>query len=169
MTQSLLSPLQQLMTASVRPGKLIWIGLRPARDVAMLTPDSVNLLTARGIEGDRYDTKRDGARQVTLISREGLAAIASYLGRDKIAPELLRRNLVTDGINLTALKSFRFRIGPALLETTGECAPCSRMETALGQGGYNAVRGHGGITAKIIEGGEVHIGDVITRIDDGAG
>ena len=165
MPQTTGSILGQLLTAPVRPGTLLWIGLRPARDVAMLTPASARLVAARGIEGDRYDTKRDGARQVTLISREGLAAIASYLGRDKIAPELLRRNFVTEGINLTALKNFRFRIGQTLLETTGECAPCSRMETALGQGGYNAVRGHGGITARVIEGGEVHIGDAITRED----
>ena len=159
------SPLQKLLTAPVRPGTLLWIGLRPARDVAMLTPSSALLVEARGIEGDRYDTKRDGARQVTLISREGLAAIASYLGRDEIPPELLRRNLVTEGINLAALKSFRFRIGPTLLETSGECAPCSRMEAALGAGGYNAVRGHGGITARIIEGGEVRIGDALMRAD----
>lgn len=158
------SLLGQLLTAPVRPGKLLWIGLRPARDVAMLTPPSAVLVAATGIAGDRYDTKRDGARQVTLISREGLAAIVSYLGRDEIPPEILRRNFVTEGINLTALKSFRFRIGSALLETTGECAPCSRMEAALGPGGFNAMRGHGGITARVIEGGEVCIGDAIVRL-----
>ena len=129
----------------------------------MLTPASALLVAARGIEGDRYDTKRDGARQVTLISREGLIAIASYLGRAEIPPGIVRRNFVTEGVNLAALKNFQFRIGSALLETTGECAPCSRMEAALGAGGYNAMRGHGGITARIIEGGEVRIGDAITR------
>lgn len=159
------SPLAQLLSAPVRPGKLVWIGLRPERDVAMLTPVSVVLIAGHGLEGDRYRTTSNGARQVTLISREGLLAIASYLGRDRIAPELLRRNFVTEGINLQALKTCRFRAGSALLETSGECAPCSRMEAALGPGGYNAVRGHGGITARIIEGGEVRIGDVITRAD----
>ena len=60
-----------------------------------------------------------------------------------------------------ALKGRRFRIGTAVLEGSGDCAPCSQMEEALGTGGYNAVRGHGGITARIIESGSVTIGDVV--------
>ena len=159
------SPLAQLLSAPVRPGKLVWIGLRPGRDLVMLTPASAVLIAGQGLEGDRNRTTSNGARQVTLISREGLLAIASYLGRDQVAPELLRRNFVTDGINLQALKGFRFRIGTAVLETSGECAPCSRMEAALGPGGYNAVRGHGGITARILEGGEVQIGDAVNRVE----
>lgn len=127
-------------------------------------PQSAVLKAARGIEGDHFKTSRDGPRQVTLIASEGIAAIASYLGRDDIAPEILRRNLVVRGINLTALKGARFSIGGALLEHTGDCAPCSHMEAALGTGGYNAVRGHGGITARIIEGGTVHVGDAVERI-----
>jgi MOSC domain-containing protein YiiM len=79
----------------------------------------------------------------------------------EVAPELLRRNLVTRGINLLALKDRRFRIGAALLEGSGECAPCSRMEETFGPGGYNAVRGHGGITARVIRGGTVRVGDPI--------
>jgi MOSC domain-containing protein YiiM len=149
----------------MRPGSLVWIGLRPARSALVITPNAAQLTAHRGIENDRYETSRDGARQATLISAESLAAIAAYLGRDAIPPELLRRNFVTQGVNLSALKSRRFHIGTALLEYSGECAPCSRMEANLGPGGYNAVRGHGGITARIIEGGEVRLGDTIRRVD----
>jgi MOSC domain-containing protein YiiM len=149
----------------MRPGELAWIGLRPARGVDMVTPATAMLVAGRGIEGDRYKTSRDGARQVTLIAAEDIAAIAAFLGLADIAPDLLRRNFVTHGVNLTALKGQRFRIGPAILEGSGDCAPCSRMEEALGPGGYNAMRGHGGITARIIESGEVRVGDAIVRID----
>lgn len=149
----------------MRPGGVNWIGLRPARRAEMIMPASAMLTAGQGIEGDRYRTSRDGARQVTLIAAEDIAAVAAFLAREIIAPDLLRRNLVTRGVNLTALKGQRFRVGTALLEGSGDCAPCSRMEEALGPGGYNAMRGHGGITARIIESGEVRVGDVITRID----
>ena len=149
----------------MRPGRLEWIGLRPARRASVLTPVSALLLAGQGVAGDRYDTKRNAPRQVTLIAIEDLTAAAAFLGVSEISPGLLRRNLLVRGINLLALKDRRFRVGKALLEGSGECAPCSRMEETLGPGGYNAVRGHGGITARVIEGGEITIGDMVARID----
>jgi MOSC domain-containing protein YiiM len=147
----------------MRPGRLKWIGVRPGRRVAAEPLRSATLVAGHGVEGDRYHTSRDGPRQVTLIAAEDMAAIASFLGLSEIAPEQMRRNLVARGINLLALKTRRFRVGQALLEGSGECAPCSRMEETFGSGGYNALRGHGGITARVIEGGPVHIGDPIER------
>ncbi|MEX8549076.1 MAG: MOSC domain-containing protein [Mucilaginibacter sp.] len=79
----------------------------------------------------------------------------------EVLPEMLRRNLVIQGINLLALKDKTFWVGEVLLEYTGECHPCSRMEEILGEGGYNAVRGHGGITARILNGGTINLGDVL--------
>ena len=59
---------------------------------------------------------------------------------------------MVSGINLLALKKQRFQMGEVLLETTGICAPCGLMEVNLGLGGYSSMRGHGGITVKIIKG-----------------
>jgi len=158
------SSLAKLLDAPVRPGRLIWIGLRPARREAMRAVDEARLEPGRGLVGDRY-ARLGGERQVTLIEAEALAAIASHLGLAEVAPDLVRRNLVTQGVNLLALKERRFRIGEALLETSGECHPCSRMEENLGVGGYNAVRGLGGITARVVSGGLIRLGDPIERLD----
>ena len=107
-----------------------------------------------------------GKRQVTLIQAEHLPVIAALAGLPEVTPATLRRNIVVSGLPLLALKDRRFRLGSeaggwVLLEGTGECHPCSRMEEALGAGGYNAVRGHGGITARVLEGGMVAVGMIL--------
>lgn len=153
------------MAAPLRPGTVTWLGLRPARLAPMLMPAVLTLTPGQGVLGDHYSSAIQGARQVTVIAAEHLAAIGSYLGQDSAPPELLRRNVVVRGINLVALKSRRFRLGGALLEHSGECHPCSKMELLLGNGGYNAVRGHGGITARVLEGGEVRLGDPLLPAD----
>lgn len=154
------STLAEMIAAPVRPGVVTWIGLRPARRAPIIAVDAAEFEAERGLVGDRY-TRRGGARQVTLMQAESLVAIASHLGRDAVAPADLRRNIVTAGVNLLALKEKRFRVGGALLETSGECHPCSRMEETFGPGGYNAVRGLGGITARVLEAGAVRLGDAL--------
>jgi len=158
------SPLAKLFAAQVRPGRVVWIGVRPERREPMQPADVAMLEAGRGLIGDRH-RRLGGARQVTLIEAESLAAIASFLGAALVRPDDVRRNLVTEGINLLALKDRRFRIGDAILETSGECHPCSRMEEILGTGGYNAMRGRGGITARVVTGGTVRLGEVIQRLD----
>ncbi|MCP4562214.1 MAG: MOSC domain-containing protein [Bosea sp.] len=157
------SLLSELLNAPIRPGRVDWIGLRPARRAAMTSVETATASAAEGLVGDRY-SGRSGSRQVTLIQREHLAAIASHLGLDRVAAEQLRRNIVVEGVNLAALKDHRFRLGTAILAYTGECHPCSRMEEAFGPGGYNAVRGHGGITARVVESGTIAIGDRLERL-----
>lgn len=158
------SPLARLMQAPVRPGKVVWLGLRSTRRVPVDVVDTAIATAGYGLGGDHYG-RVGGDRQVTLIEMESLAAIASHLGHSEASPLCLRRNIVTSGINLYALKGRRFQIGSAVLEATGECHPCSRMEELLGTGGYNAVRGFGGITARVIEGGRIALFSAIAPID----
>lgn len=164
------SSLQALLDRLPQTGQVKWIGVRPAHHtmasgkIEKMPMQVVNLVEARaerGLVGDRY-SGRSGKRHVTLIQWEHLSVIASLLGRESVAPELLRRNIAVAGINLLALKGKRFRIGTVLLEHTGLCEPCSAMETTFGAGGYNAIRGHGGITARIIEGGIIRLNDPVS-------
>jgi len=129
--------------------------------------DKVSVCPVKGLEGDRY-AGRSGKRQVTLLQSEHLLTLAALLPRQEIHPQLLRRNLIVSGINLLALKNRQFTIGDeqtgATFEYTGLCHPCSRMEETFGPGGYNAVRGHGGITARVIRAGEIALGDHVIAI-----
>ena len=158
------SPLAALINAPVRPGRVEWIGLRPRRHDAILPVETALLDAREGLVGDHYKSATTGSRHVTLIGLEDLAAIAAYLGRNQVTPDDLRRNIVISGLNLLALKDKRFALGHAVLEMTGECHPCSRMEETFGVGGYNAVRGHGGITARVLQDGEVRLGDALSVI-----
>ena len=139
-------------------GEITWIGLRPATRAPLKSVEKV-AVDLKGLVGDRYNGS--GNRAVTLIQAEHLPVVASLLGIEPIDPGTLRRNIVVKGINLLALKDKQFSIGNTILEMTGYCYPCSRMEEALGDGGYNAMRGHAGITAKVINEGEIAIGDQV--------
>ncbi|MEO1723851.1 MAG: MOSC domain-containing protein [Pseudomonadota bacterium] len=147
-------------------GRVTWIGVRPARRAELRALDA-GAVNECGLEGDHRS--KPGKRAITLIQAEHLAAIAALLGQNAVAPELLRRNIVVGGINLLGLRNRRFRIGSAVLEGNGLCAPCSRMETALGHGGYTAVRGHGGITASVVLAGQVALGDSVSPIEESEG
>lgn len=159
------SMLGQLMANLPRTGRVEWIGLRPARDVPMKEVAEVLASAGKGLSGDRYGSG-SGKRGLTLIQAEHLPVIASLSGHERVLPAILRRNLVVSGIPLIALKGRRFRIGEVLLEGTDPCDPCSRMEAALGPGGYNAMRGHGGLCARILEGGILHIGDTLVALPE---
>jgi MOSC domain-containing protein YiiM len=140
-------------------GKVVWIGVRPQTRQPMKVLEET-FANISGLTNDRANKGNPkNKRQVTLIQHEHLKAVASFLGKDNIDPSLTRRNIVVKGINLNALKDKQFKIGDAILEMTGFCFPCSRMEENLGKGGFNAMRGHGGINCRVIEEGKISVGD----------
>lgn len=146
-------------------GRVEWIGLSPHPRGELQSVTEATLLVGHGLEGDHHAKRRSGSkRQVTLIQAEHLPAVANMVHIADVTPELLRRNLVVAGINLIALKGRRFTIGECELEGTGPCDPCSRMEENLGPGGLNAMRGHGGLTAKVLVGGVIHLGDTVCAL-----
>lgn len=129
--------------------------------------DATTALAGIGLADDRLGRRGKAelsTRQVTLIQREHLPVIAALAGVSEVDPIALRRNLVVSGINLLALKNAKVRVGEAVLEIVGPCQPCSRMEEAIGPGGYAAMRGHGGMTARVIEGGALAIGDALVAL-----
>ncbi|WP_223431637.1 MOSC domain-containing protein [Pseudomonas sp. GL-B-26] len=160
-----MSPLQELIAEVPQTGCVRWIGVRPQSRSQMIELDAVEARLEAGLTGDHTRPGIRNARQVTLMQWEHLAVINSLMGRPEDKPVLpndLRRNLVISGINLFSLKGRRFRIGQAIFETTGWCQPCARLENNLGPGTFQAVRGHGGITARVLQSGIIRLDDTVS-------
>ena len=162
--------LRALSSRFPRFGRVEAIYLRPARDVPASSVEAAIAVAGRGLEGDRSaaGARAGHTRQVTLIQHEHVPIIAAWTGRDAIDAALFRRNLVIAGVNLLAARTLfadrpvRMHIGDeVVLIVTGSCDPCSKMEAALGPGAYNAMRGHGGVTATIDTGGRIAVHDLV--------
>lgn len=159
-----MSNMQELLRTIPQIGKVDLISVRSDRKNDPTVLEKVNITVENGLDGDHY-SGRSRKRQVTLIQAEHLKVVASILGKDEIDPLLTRRNIVVSGVNLLAFKNMQFQIGKdVILEMTGACHPCSKMEKNFGPGGYNAMRGHGGITTKVIQGGTIGVGDEVRLV-----
>jgi MOSC domain-containing protein YiiM len=162
-----LRTIQDLLKPPGIAGRVEHIIVRGAPRGAARAVDATEALAGIGLADDRLGLRgeaRPSARQVTLIQAEHLPVIAALARVAAIDPLALRRNLVVSGINLLALKNARIQVGDAVLEIGGPCAPCSRMEDAVGPGGYAAMRGHGGWCARVLEGGRVAVGDSVVAL-----
>lgn len=179
-----MADLRALLGQFPHVGTLEAIYLRPARDRPVRSVASVEVMEGRGLVGDRTGDRMPsatqgtatadrsiGKRHVTLIQAEHIPLIGAWTGHPQLDAAVLRRNFVVRGFNLLAARSpfadqlVRVQIGDAVvLDITGPCDPCSKMEVALGAGAYNAMRGHGGVTARVRSGGRVAVGDAVRAV-----
>ena len=159
--------LADLMRTLPQVGRVEEIWLRPARRAEPVSVQEATAACKSGLEGDRYRGRSDRSRrQVTLIQAEHLPVIAALSGHTAVSAGTLRRNLVVSGIPLVALKGRHFSIGEAVFAYTVPCDPCRRMEEALGPGGFNAMRGMGGICVRVVTPGSIRVGDPVAVLDE---
>ncbi|MEG7194055.1 MOSC domain-containing protein, partial [Pseudomonas aeruginosa] len=104
-------------------GRVKWIGVRSGSRAPIQELEVVEARRGLGLTGDHPHPPR----QVTLVQWEHIEALGTLLGRP-LLPNEMRRNIAVAGINLLSLKDRRFRLGGALLETTGWYQPCGRLE-----------------------------------------
>ncbi len=124
----------------------------------MLDMNAVECVAGRGIRGDRFfDYKPDYKGQITFFSREVFEQLRRELKLDSAHPSGTRRNVLVSGADLNALIGARFEIQGVLFEGTEECKPCHWMNSGLGPGAEAWLEGRGGLRARILTNGMLHV------------
>ena len=133
---------------------------------AMERVDEVTTVEGCGIEGDRYCdgtgfwTRYGDVCQVTLIEGEDLDFIENELGIS-VKDGQHRRNIITRGVKLLDLRRKRFRVGEVLLEFDRSRPPCRHVQDLSEPGMTRALKGRGGICARVVEAGRIRAQDAI--------
>jgi MOSC domain-containing protein YiiM len=143
------------------------IFLAPEAGAEMESVQAATALEGCGIDGDRYCAgtghwSRFGkVCEATFIAAEDLDDIEREAGVGVKNGEH-RRNVVTTGISLSTLRrGERFRVGEVLFEYRGLRSVCRYIERLTEPGMTQALKGRGGICARVIETGTVRVGDKI--------
>jgi MOSC domain-containing protein YiiM len=134
-------------------GQVVSLQICPAHRAPMQAQNPVRAVENLGLENDRH-AMPDGKRQVLLMSEEILKRLDVPIGA-------VKENITTRGIELMRLKpGTRLQIGSAVFELTKACEPCSRMDE-IRMGLREELEGQRGMLARVLQTGEIHIGDEI--------
>lgn len=142
-------------------GHLIGIARRAARLEPMQEIKSGKVTVAGGLEGDHKGAKFPN-RQITVLAVEAWREAARDAGEPDLTWTARRANFLVQGVHLPRAAGGVLRIGEVLLEVTSQTVPCKRMDDAL-TGLRKALHPdwRGGITCRVLEGGQVALGDPI--------
>ena len=139
-------------------GEVVAIHVAKARRLPTRSVGSVVAEAGAGLVGDRYHGLRH--RHVTLQSALDLAAAAQDLGMP-VDPGGTRRNLTVSGGPVPGKPGSRVRVGPVLLEVVRPAAPCRLMDDSVGPGAMKALHARGGSVFRVLEGGDIAVGDPV--------
>jgi len=118
----------------------------------------IRCLAGRGIEGDRFcDYKPDYKGQITFFQWEDYERLCGLFDVHDKDPAVFRRNVVTEGFDLQALVGQEFEIQGVRFSGSCECTPCYWMDQAFCPGTEEALRGRGGLRARILTDGNLRI------------
>lgn len=139
---------------------------------AMTHLETARLVAGRGIEGDRY-FERAGTfspaepspdHELTLIATEEVERFLDATGLEIAAGEL-RRNLLTEGVDLNAWVGRRFRVGPVEVEGIRLCEPCRTLAERVGSEVLGGLVHRAGLRARVVSDGRIHVGDPVVPVD----
>jgi MOSC domain-containing protein YiiM len=139
---------------------VVAIHVAPGSRLPMKSMATVTAEAGKGLVGDRYHGTRH--RHVSVQSATALAEASDTYGAP-IEPAGTRRNLTLSHGEVPRTPGERLRIGETLLEVVRVAAPCKLLDDTLGRGAQEALRGRGGSIFRVLEGGEIRVGDVVRR------
>jgi MOSC domain-containing protein YiiM len=143
-------------------GRLLGIARHDRPRGTMETLDHADVTVEQGIHGDFRGSLKPGRnkRQVTVLGAEGWYQALRELGAP-VPWEQRRVNLLVEGLALEQSAGARIVFDSGLvLEVTGECDPCSRMEeVAPGLKAVLLPHWRGGVTTRVLESGPIRVGE----------
>lgn len=144
------------MNDSEKGGRVEALWVKRAHRGVMDTCERVTLVAGRGVEGSADQGR---ARQVTLIEREVFERVSEELGQD-VDPAIRRANVLLSGVRLEGRRNRILQLGACRIEVVGETRPCERMDEAV-PGLRDALdpAWRGGAFGRVLDGGDVRIGD----------
>jgi MOSC domain-containing protein YiiM len=140
--------------------RIAGIAIRRAPKAVPEILESSDVTIRQGLVGNfRGVEKSRRQRQITLVHASDWAAACAEAGASLDWSDR-RCDLLVEGAPLPREIGTTLRIGTCLIEITGECDPCIRMD-AIHAGMRNALRPHwrGGRLARVIEDGAITVGD----------
>jgi MOSC domain-containing protein YiiM len=140
-------------------GRVTALFLATSSGQPMKRVESARAVEQRGLEGDRHAARRKGGkRQVLLLEARAHAEL-------RVEPGALKENVVVEGLPLESLPvGQRLRVGAeVVLEITGECEPCRKLES-LRRGLEAEAKGRRGQLARVLSGGVLGVGDGVALV-----
>ena len=127
---------------------------QPPGEAPMIEVERARCVAGKGLEGDRFfDWKPDYKGQVTFFAFETHQWLGEHLGITGKDPSVFRRNLITRGVDLNTLIGKEFEVQGVRFQGTEEARPCYWMNSAFGEGAEEALRGRGGLRARVLSDG----------------
>ena len=129
-----------------------------AGEHATISVPQVECIASKGLIGDRFFDYRDDYKgQITFFAWETYEELCRRFGVTDKNPGVFRRSVVTCGVDLNEWIGKQFEIQGVLFEGTQEASPCSWMNYAFCEGAEAALKGRGGLRARILTDGILRV------------
>lgn len=130
----------------------------PAGEAPAVSLPEIECVAGQGLRGDRFFGYQENYKgQITFFAAEVYEDLRNHLKIYDREPGVLRRNVLTAGMDLNKLVGQDFFVQGIHFAGVAECSPCFWMNQAFGPGTEEYLRGRGGLRARILSTGILHV------------